>query len=74
MTGVQTCALPIFGYIPNAVQSVKAISAIRGLMFIYPSALAIATIVVMGLFYKLTDDKYREIIIDLNARRNTTAL
>ncbi|MBU3160994.1 glycoside-pentoside-hexuronide (GPH):cation symporter [Clostridium frigoris] len=71
---IPAMVLAAVGYVPNAVQSVKAISGIRGLMFIYPSVLAIATIVVMGFFYKLTDDKYREIIVDLNERRNTTAL
>ena len=71
---IPAMVLAAVGYVTNAVQSVKAISAIRGLMFIYPSVLAIAKIVVMGFFYKLTDAKYREIIVDLNKRRNTAAL
>ena len=62
---IPAMVLAAVGYVPNAVQSVKAISGIRGLMFIYPSVLAIATIIVMGFLYKLTDDKYREIIVTL---------
>ncbi len=62
--------LTLVGYVPNAVQSVSALSGIRGLMFIYPSVLAVATIVVMGLFYKLSDDRFREILLELAKRKS----
>jgi glycoside/pentoside/hexuronide:cation symporter, GPH family len=57
--------LAAVGYVPNAVQSLKALNGIKGLMFIYPATLAIATIAVMGIFYKLSDSKYNEIIVEL---------
>lgn len=57
------------GYVPNAVQTTGALSGIRGLMFIYPSTLAIATIVVMGTLYKLTDARFNEIVIELSERK-----
>ncbi|MFC7393622.1 MFS transporter [Scopulibacillus cellulosilyticus] len=60
--------LGMVGYVPNAVQSVKAIEGIKGLMFIYPGVLAIATIVVMGLFYKLSDKRFNKIVAELNGR------
>jgi GPH family glycoside/pentoside/hexuronide:cation symporter len=46
------------------------LEGIRGLMFIYPSTLAIATIVVMFFFYKLSDEKYNKIVLDLAKGKN----
>ncbi len=62
--------LGIVGYVPNAVQSANVLEGIRGLMFIYPSALAIATIIVMFFFYKLSDEKYNKIVADLAKSKN----
>lgn len=61
--------LALVGYVPNAVQSANALQGIKGLMFIYPGGMAIATIVVMGVFYKLSDSRYKEIVIELNNRK-----
>ncbi len=66
--------LAAVGYVPNAVQSLKALDGIKGLMFIYPAALAIATIIVMGIFYKLSDTRYKEIIVELNQRKLTETI
>ncbi|MFJ7754638.1 hypothetical protein ACQKGI_01920 [Peribacillus muralis] len=41
-------------------------------MFIYPSTLAMATIAVIALFYKLSDEKYNRIIKDLSDRKNVS--
>ncbi len=65
--------LTIVGYVPNAVQSVTALNGIRGLMFIYPSILALATIVVMGLFYKLNDKRFKELLSTLTKRKTQAA-
>ncbi|AOH54649.1 hypothetical protein ABE28_009835 [Peribacillus muralis] len=62
--------LGLVGYVPNAVQSASVVEGIRGLMFIYPSTLAMATIIVMAFFYKLSDDKYNTIVKDLNDRKS----
>ncbi|MCK9639964.1 MAG: MFS transporter [Prolixibacteraceae bacterium] len=61
--------LAAVGYVPNAVQSIKALNGIKGLMFIYPAALAVATIIAMGLFYKLSDSRFNEIVVELNERK-----
>jgi len=66
--------LGIVGYVPNVVQSSEAIAGIRGLMFIYPGVLALATIMVMAWFYKLSEDKYKQIVLDLNERRNQASV
>jgi GPH family glycoside/pentoside/hexuronide:cation symporter len=60
------------GYIPNAAQSESALAGIKGLMFIYPSALAIATIIAMGTLYKLSDTRFSEIVVELSNRKKIT--
>ncbi|WP_057915280.1 MFS transporter [Peribacillus muralis] len=66
--------LGLVGYVPNAVQSADVLQSIRGLMFIYPSTLALATIVVIAIFYKLSDDKYNTIIKDLSERKGNVSM
>jgi GPH family glycoside/pentoside/hexuronide:cation symporter len=66
--------LGLVGYVPNAVQSTDVLQGIRGLMFIYPSTLAMATIIVMGIFYKLSDDKYNRIVKDLSERKGNVSM
>ncbi|MDR1370894.1 MAG: glycoside-pentoside-hexuronide (GPH):cation symporter [Dysgonamonadaceae bacterium] len=61
--------LALVGYVPNAVQSLQALNGIRGLMFIYPGVLAIATFIIMSACYKLSDAKYNEIVAELNERK-----
>lgn len=58
------------GYVPNAKQSLSALAGIRGLMFMYPGVLAIATIIAMGALYKLSDSRFTEIVKELNERKN----
>lgn len=60
--------LGLVGYVPNAVQSATALAGIKALMFIYPSVLAIATIIVMGKFYKLSDRWFQKIVADLQQK------
>ena len=54
------------GYVPNAIQTEIAIKGIRGLMFIYPGVMAVATFLLMLFCYKLSDRRYREIVAELN--------
>lgn len=65
--------LTLVGYVLNAVQSAGALEGIKGLMFIYPGVLAVATIIVMGMCYKLTDQKFRELLAELQKRKNQQA-
>ncbi|MDR1172019.1 MAG: glycoside-pentoside-hexuronide (GPH):cation symporter [Bacteroidales bacterium] len=62
--------LAMVGYVANTKQSPEAIQGIRGLMFIYPGAMAVATFVVMSLFYKLNDKRYKEIVRELEDRKS----
>lgn len=57
------------GYVPNAVQNASTLAGIKGLIFIYPAVLAMLTIVVLGVFYKLDDKRYAEILAELTARK-----
>ena len=57
------------GYVPNAVQTPKAIEGIKGLMFIYPGAMAVFTFLLMFFCYKLTDKRFREIVEELEGRK-----
>lgn len=59
--------LALVGYVPNVQQTAKALLGIRGLVFIYPVAMAICTIILMS-FYPLTNKMYVKIMDDLNKR------
>ncbi|MCK9640033.1 MAG: glycoside-pentoside-hexuronide (GPH):cation symporter [Prolixibacteraceae bacterium] len=61
--------LAAVGYVPNAVQGLSALSGIKGLMFIYPGVLAVATCIVMAVFYPLSDSRYTGIVAELNERK-----
>jgi GPH family glycoside/pentoside/hexuronide:cation symporter len=54
------------GYQPNVTQTATAIAGIRGLMFIYPGAMAVFTFLLMFFCYKLTDKKFKEILLMIN--------
>ena len=57
------------GYQANAVQTPTAIAGIKGLMFLYPGVMAIFTFLLMFFGYKLTDKRFKEIVIELNERK-----
>lgn len=63
--------LTMVGYVPNVVQSASALAGIKGLMFIYPSILAVATIVVMGLFYKLNDATFKNLLVQIQQKKQS---
>ncbi len=60
--------LTLVGYVPNAEQTESAIQGIRGLIFLYPGALSILTILVMYFIYPIWNKDYVKIIEDLNQR------
>jgi glycoside/pentoside/hexuronide:cation symporter, GPH family len=64
--------LAAVGYVPNAAQSAGALGGIRRLMFIYPGLLALATMIVMGTLYQLSEKRYKKIIYELNIRKQTS--
>lgn len=59
--------LAMVGYVPNVQQTAQALLGIRGLVFIYPVAMAILTVILMS-FYPLTNEMYDKIMIELNER------
>lgn len=61
--------LSLIGYVPNVKQSLETLTGIKGLMFLCPVAAMILSIIVMKLFYKLSDKRYLEILTELKARK-----
>ena len=57
------------GYIPNVIQTESVLEGLRRLIFIYPCILAIIAAITMGLFYKLSEKRFVQIINELNARK-----
>lgn len=57
------------GYIPNVIQTESVLEGLRRLIFIYPCVLAILAAITMGLFYKLSEKRFVQIINELNARK-----
>lgn len=57
--------LTLVGYVPNVQQTEEAINGIRGLIFLYPGALSILTIVVMYLGSPIWNTQYKKIITEL---------
>ncbi|WP_461215917.1 glycoside-pentoside-hexuronide (GPH):cation symporter [Lacticaseibacillus sp. GG6-2] len=59
--------LSLVGYIPNHAQTATALAGIRGLVFIYPVAGAILTLILMY-FYPISESRYANIMGDLEKR------
>jgi len=57
------------GYIPNIAQSETTLNGLRQLIFIWPCSLAITAAMTMGLFYKLNEQRFMQIIAELNERK-----
>lgn len=64
--------LALVGYVPNAQQTATALFGIRGLVFLYPVAMAILTVILMS-FYPLTNEMYDKIMVELNKRHAAAA-
>lgn len=62
--------LTVVGYIPNQEQTHQAMLGIKGLIFIYPSALAVITIITILCFYPIRTNFYNKIIKELNNKTN----
>jgi GPH family glycoside/pentoside/hexuronide:cation symporter len=61
------------GYVPNIAQAAHTIEGLRELIFIYPAALALTTIVAMGCFYNLNETMYVKIVGEIEARKRDTS-
>ncbi len=70
---VPTAVLEATGYVANQVQNEVTLNAIRCLTSLLPLAAIAVAMIVYGLFYKLDEDKIRQIqaeIAERNAKRN----
>jgi len=61
--------LTFIGYVPNAVQTEKALAGLKGLMFLYPLCFVLLTLVVMGTMYSLTEERFDMILKELKERK-----
>lgn len=59
--------LTLTGYKPNVEQTAGALAGIKGLLVLYPAIALIFAALVIGILYKLSDKKYKEIVADLQA-------
>ncbi|WP_416353706.1 glycoside-pentoside-hexuronide (GPH):cation symporter [Agrilactobacillus fermenti] len=63
---VSAGVLALTGYVANAHQTKGTLMGIKGAMTIYPGICLLIAAVVIGLLYKLTDDRYEKIATDLD--------
>jgi GPH family glycoside/pentoside/hexuronide:cation symporter len=63
-------ALGMTGYVPNAKQSAETLFGMKAVMDLYPALALAAAAIIIGLLYSLTDEKYKEIVRDLDAKRS----
>jgi GPH family glycoside/pentoside/hexuronide:cation symporter len=57
------------GYIPQITQSDMTIQGLRQLIFLWPCALVVIAAIIMGLFYKLNEVKFNQIVEALEQRK-----
>ncbi|WP_206155008.1 MFS transporter [Clostridium muellerianum] len=62
--------LSIIGYVPNVHQSARTLAGLKSLMLLFPAIGAGIAILAFIFLYNLTDEKYKEILADLDARKN----
>ncbi|MFJ7744889.1 MFS transporter [Peribacillus sp. NPDC097295] len=60
--------LSLIGYVPNVAQTAGTLLGIKGLLTLYPAVALTIAMLVIGIMYKLTDDKHAEIIQELKTR------
>lgn len=60
--------LGLIGYVPNVAQTAGTLLGIKGLLLLYPAVALSIALVVIGLMYKLTDEKHAEMVKELRAR------
>jgi GPH family glycoside/pentoside/hexuronide:cation symporter len=60
--------LSLIGYVPNVAQTAGTLLGIKGLLTLYPAVALTIAMLIIGMMYKLTDDKHAEIIRKLETR------
>jgi GPH family glycoside/pentoside/hexuronide:cation symporter len=59
--------LTLTGYKPNVQQTAGALTGIKGLLVLYPAIALVFAAIILGILYKLSDKKYKDIVADLQA-------
>lgn len=59
-------ALTAIGYVANQPQTAETISGMRSVYFLLPAVLAVVSVIIFLIFYKITDDKHAEVIQELS--------
>lgn len=67
--GLAGLILTLIGYVPNAVQTQRALNGMHSMMTIIPAAAVLAGLVPI-LFYKLTEREHAHIVRELEERNN----
>ena len=68
---IPTIILNNVNYVPNQVQTLEALTGIRFMSSLIPCIVCLATIVIFGMFYNLTEEKVSEIMHILAVRNGT---
>lgn len=68
-----TAVLEATGYVANQAQNAVTLGAIRSLTTLLPLAAVVAAMVVYGLFYRLDEEKIRQIQAEIAERNAKTA-
>ncbi|MCR3758123.1 hypothetical protein KYB31_03810 [Clostridium felsineum] len=71
---IQSMVLTLIGYIPNAHQSLAILDKLKVLMLVVPAVGVAVALLIFVFFYKLTDEKYRNILAQLKERREGNAV
>lgn len=65
--------LTLIGYVPNAHQTAAILGKLKSLMLIVPAVGVGVALLIFIFFYKLTDEKYENILSELKIRRSANA-
>ncbi|MGE5677376.1 MAG: MFS transporter [Pseudomonadota bacterium] len=68
--GLAGLIFTIIGYVPNAAQTPKALNGLHAMMTVIPAAAVLAGLVPI-LFYTLTEKRHGEIVMELEARKQS---
>ncbi|MDO3410792.1 glycoside-pentoside-hexuronide (GPH):cation symporter [Saccharibacillus sp. CPCC 101409] len=60
--------LGMVGYVANVPQTAESLLGIKGLLLLYPAVALCIAMLVLGLLYKLNDNKHKAIVIELQKK------
>ncbi|MBP2032648.1 GPH family glycoside/pentoside/hexuronide:cation symporter [Clostridium algifaecis] len=66
--------LTIIGYVPNVQQTARTLSGLKSLMLLVPAIGAGIAILAFIFLYDLTDEKYKQILVELEERKSSKVM